>query len=133
METAVKLYDRDCENFAPPRNRADYGMENVLAALVRRRGLSLKQIERRWKLTPSQARSVMHAQASRAVLRKIIKQEGWSLGLVMLTDVIGHDLATHIEKERERERTTWQRLDRGLRDMGDNLRAMRSVDADRRD
>lgn len=116
METAVKLYDRDCENFAPPRNRAEYGMENVLAALETD-ALAGPQRDAR----SSQPRGPAQDHQTGGV----------GLGLVMLTGVIGHDLATHIEKERERERTTWQRLDRGLRTMGDNLRALSDLDADR--
>ncbi|MCU9611742.1 hypothetical protein OEK97_27940, partial [Escherichia coli] len=73
----------------------EHGFENVLASYVRRRCMSIKDIQNEWGLTDGEARGVMYAQASRATLRKIIKSKrgGWSLGLVLLTGVIGHDLA----------------------------------------
>ena len=76
----------------------------------------------------------MYAQASRSNLRKIIKskQGGWSLGLVLLTGVIGHDLAEHIERTRADERKKYERMDTGLRKMAADLPAVLGLDDTRR-
>lgn len=112
------------------------GTKQAWAAYVRRRFYGEKLLHRcmdEWDLTEGLARGVVYATGGLRGLNICIRKDGWPLLLFIGTAMLRHTLQTHIEKERERERTTWQRLDRGLRDMGDNLRAMRSVDADRRD
>lgn len=110
--------------------KPDHGFENVLASHVRRKGMSIKAIQTEWGLTDGEARGVMYAQASRATLRKIIKSKrgGWPLGLVLLTGVIGHDLADHIERRRADERKQYDRMDASLRKMAADLPAVLGLD-----
>lgn len=110
--------------------KADHGFENVLASYVRRRGMSIKAIQNEWDLTDGEARGVMYASASRATLRKIIKSKngGWSIGLMLLHGVIGHDLAEHIERTRANERKQYERMDASLRKMAADLPAVLGVD-----
>jgi len=116
----------DCAVSAKP----DHGFENVLASYVRRRGMSIKAIQNEWNLTDGEARGVMYAQASRSTLRKIIKSKngGWSLGLMLLHGVIGHDLAEHIERKRADERKHYERMDAGLRKMAADIPAVLGLD-----
>jgi len=131
MGTAVQISD----DFIPEFTDGSYGIENALAAYVRRRWPqnTVKRVCLHFAMTEGLARGVVYATGGLRGLNICIRKDGWPLLLFIGTAMLRHTLQTHIEKERERERTTWQRLDRGLRDMGDNLRAMRSVDADRRD
>jgi hypothetical protein len=110
--------------------KADHGFEHVLASHVRRRGMSIKDIQNQWSLTDGEARGVMYAQASRATLRKIVKSPngGWELGLMLLSGVIGHDLNTHIERKRAHERASFERMDAGLRKMAADLPAVLGLD-----
>ena len=109
--------------------RPDCGFETVLASYVRRKGMSIKAIQNEWGLTDGEARGVMYASASRSTIRKIIKSKngGWSLGLMLLHGVIGHDLATHIERTRAHERSQYERMDAGLRKMAADLPAVVGV------
>jgi hypothetical protein len=108
----------------------DHGFENVLASYVRRRCMSIKDIQNEWGLTDGEARGVMYAQTSRATLRKIIKSNngGWELGLMLLSGVIGHDLQTHIERKRAHERACYERMDAGLRKMAADCGAVLGLD-----
>ena len=114
--------------------KADHGFEHVLASYVRRKGMSIKAIQNEWGLTDGEARGVMYATASRSTLRKIIKHPacgGWSLGLMLLHGVIGHDLAEHIERTRANERNQYERMDAGLRQMAADLPAVLGLDGPR--
>jgi len=107
--------------------KADHGFEHVLASYVRRRDMSIKDIQREWNLTDGEARGVLYEQASRATLRKIVKAGGWDIGLALLTGVIGHDLTHHIERRRAHERAAFDRIDGGLRKMAADLSAVLPV------
>lgn len=111
--------------------KADHGIENVLASYVRRRSMSIKDIQNEWGLTDGEARGVMYASASRATIRKVLKHPrgGWSVGLMLLTGVIGHDLSEHIEQRRIHEREQYKTMERRLREMAADLTAVRAVDS----
>lgn len=122
----MKIREEDFTHSASPES----GFETVLASYVRRRGMSIKAIQNEWNLTDGEARGVMYAQASRSTLRKIIKHKrgGWSLGLMLLHGVIGHDLAEHVERTMAHERKQYERVDASLRKMAADLPAVLGLD-----
>ena len=124
MGLAMESREQDYVTFTRGAD-PDYGLENALAAYVRRRGLSIKEIALEWGLTHAEARGVLYGTAGRGTIRKILKHKrgGWGVGLIMMTGAIGHDLETHIGKERERERKSWEAMDRGLGRLAGSLRA----------
>ena len=107
--------------------KPDHGFENVLASYVRRRAMSIKDIQREWNLTDGEARGVLYAQCSRATLRKIVKTGGWDMGLMLLTGVIGHDLQTHVTQAmrmRDAQRRDEEIRDQRLLEMARDLRSV---------
>lgn len=107
--------------------KPDHGFENVLASYVRRRAMSIKDIQREWNLTDGEARGVLYAQCSRATLRKIVKTGGWDMGLMLLTGVIGHDLETHItrtKRMRDAQRRDEEIRDQRLLEVARDLRSL---------
>ena len=119
METSAKSF---AKNASP-----DHGFENVLASYVRRRAMSIKNIQREWNLTDGEARGVLYAQCSRATLRKIVKTGGWDMGLMLLTGVIGHDLETHItrtKRMRDAQRRDEEIRDQRLLEVARDLRSL---------
>lgn len=127
------IMENPANNFAHSAE-PDHGFENVLANHVRRRCMSIKDIQTEWNLTDGEARGVMYAQASRSTLRKIIKHQrgGWSLGIMLLHGVIGHSLPEHIERTRADERNKYERMDTGLRKMAADLPVLFGLDDTRR-
>lgn len=107
--------------------KACHGFEDVLSSYVRRRAMSIKDIQREWNLTDGEARGVLYGQASRATLRKIVKAGGWEIGLALLTGVIGHDLQTHVtqtKRMRDAERRKEEERDQRLVEMARDLRSV---------
>lgn len=101
------------------RRNSEFGMENGLAAIVRRRWPlnPVDQIAREWGLSDGQARGVLYATASRSTLNKILKHKrgGLSLWLEIIAEVTGERLETYIEKQAERardERRRWEAEER---------------------
>lgn len=101
------------------RRNSDFGMEQGLAAIVRRRWPlnPVDQIAREWGLSDGQARGVLYATASRSTLNKILKHKrgGLSLWLEIIAEVTGERLETFIEDQAKRarhERERWEAEER---------------------
>lgn len=93
---------RSSRDFRPD----NWGLKNSLARYVRRRWpqLTVAAVSAEWGLSEGEARGVVYASASQPVIDKILKHKrgGWMLLLDIAAEVIGQDLADHLETERER-------------------------------
>lgn len=94
---------------------SDFGLENALAAHVRRRwpNNTLDHIAREWGLTTGEARGVLYAQASRPTLNKIIKHRrgGWPLWIELVGSVTGTTFDQFLEREHDRLRKERERME----------------------
>lgn len=117
----MKVREQSCTPFLAD----DYGLENALAAYVRRRWPenTVKHVMGQFGLTDGLARGVVYATATRRGLNQCVRKGGWSLWLILGAMLFGHALETHIERERERERKSWEAMDRGLGRLAGSLRA----------
>lgn len=110
----------------------DYGMENALAKILRRRWPmnTVENTQAEYDLTEGEARGAVYATASRTTLNKILKSRRGGLGLWLeiIAEVTGETLdgfLTHQAKEaaderrraEERERH-FERLEARWRDRG---------------
>jgi hypothetical protein len=122
------------EQYVPESPADDYGLENALAAYVRRRWPenTVKHVMGHFDLTDGLARGVVYATATRRGLNQCVRKGGWSLWLILGAMLFGHALEIHIERERERERKSWERVDRSLGSMGERLRSLSDVGRDSR-
>jgi hypothetical protein len=121
MGSAMKVSEQFCTEFPAD----DYGLENAMAAYVRRRWPenTVKHVMGHFDLTDGLARGVVYATATRRGLNQCVRKGGWSLWLILGAMLFGHALEAHIERERERERKSWERVDRGLGRLAGSLRA----------
>lgn len=128
----VKISNENCR-----KSDIDFGLENALAAHVRRRWPTntLDNIAREWGLTVGEARGVLYAQASRPTLNKIIRHRrgGWKLWVELIGAVTGVSFDQFLEQERARlrhERERAEDMDRRYGEVVRNLRAGPSLAAD---
>jgi hypothetical protein len=115
---------------------SDFGMENSLAGIVRRRwpSATADNVAAEWNLTEGEAKGVVYATASRTTLNKILKHRrgGLSLWLEIIADVTGERLDSYLTREAERarhERATWEAEERRLEQLEARWRARCALDA----
>jgi hypothetical protein len=98
---ALKSSDDFCRS-------SEFGMENALAAICRRRWPSnpIDHIAREWGLTEGQARGVLYAQASRTTLNAVLRHRrgGLRLWLDIIAEVTGEKLEQYIINQAEEAR-----------------------------
>jgi hypothetical protein len=110
----------------------DFGMENALAGIVRRRwpSATTDNVSAEWGLSAGEAKGVVYATASRTTLNKIMKHRrgGMGLWLEIIAEVTGERLDSYIQRQAEeavRERTRWEAEEQRLSRMEASLRARR--------
>lgn len=108
----------------------DFGMENSLAGIVRRRwpSATIENVAAEWSLTEGQAKGVVYGTASRSTLNKILKHRrgGFGLWLEIIAEVTGERLDGYLTREAERarhERTNWEAEERRLAQLEARWRA----------
>jgi hypothetical protein len=108
----------------------DYGMENALAGIVRRRwpSATTDNVAAEWGLTEGEAKGVTYATVSRTTLNKILKHHRGGLGLWLeiIAEVTGERLDSYLTREAERarhERATWEAEERRLESLEARWRA----------
>lgn len=88
------------ENIRAKREK-DFGLENALAAHVRRRwpDKPIVHVQHEWGLTESEAAKVVYAHASKNTLNKLLhhKRGGFSLFIQLLEDACCTKLEQHIQ------------------------------------
>lgn len=107
--------------FPRAKREKDFGLENALAAMVRKRwpDKAIQHIAHEWDLSESEAAKVVYANASKNTLKKLLhhKRGGFSLFLDLLCDATNTKLEDHITRQAERaanERRTWEAEERRL-------------------
>ena len=99
----------------------DFGLENALAAYVRRRWpeKTIPHVQQHFSLSESQAAKVVYANASKNTLKELLHHPngGFPLFLELLAEATGTTLEAYIEKQAEearRERAQWEERERHL-------------------
>ena len=81
----------------------NFGLENALARIVRRRGpgATIDNVAAEWGLTEGRARGVVYAQGSLKTINSILrhKRGGWAIALEMLASVIGEGVEQFLQSE----------------------------------
>lgn len=128
MGSAVKISD----DFIPVSTDEPFGLENGLAAYVRRRWPqnTVKNVMGHYGLSEGLARGVVYATGGLRGLNACIKKGGWPLLLFIGAAVLRCRIEAYINEERERERISWRDRDQRLGDMGRGLRALADLDCD---
>lgn len=98
-----------------------FGLENALAAYVRRRwpDKAIPYVMREWGLSESEASKVVYAHASKNTLKKLLhhKRGGFGLFLHLIEEATCTKLEDYISnqaKRAENERRTWEAEERRL-------------------
>lgn len=114
----------------------DFGMENALAGIVRRRwpSATADNAAAEWGLTEGEAKGVVYATASRTTLNKILKHRRGGLGLWLeiIAEVTGERLDSYITRQAEeaaRERDRWTAEEQRLETLEARWRARVSNDS----
>jgi hypothetical protein len=90
------------------KREKDFGLENALAGLCRRRwpDKPIQHIAKEWTLSESEASKVFYGNASKNTLKKLLhhKRGGFALFVDLLCDACGTTLEDHIHSQAERAR-----------------------------
>jgi hypothetical protein len=99
----------------------DFGLENALAARVRRLwpDKTIAHVQHEWDLSESEAAKVVYANASKNTLKKLLhhRRGGFGLFIELLADACNTTLDQYIMSQAERaahERRTWEAEERRL-------------------
>jgi len=88
------------------KREKDFGLENALAGLVRRRWpvKTIAFVQHEWGLSESEASKVVYANASKNTLKKLLhhKRGGFALFVELLCDACSTSLEEHIHTQAER-------------------------------